>query len=68
MTNRSRRGFIATGLYLIGLAAGSLTLGGGCGGGGGEVLVPAKTEVSAEERQGRMEAMKKAEAAKRRDR
>lgn len=58
----------ATGLYLSGLAVGSLSLGGGCGGGGGDVVVPAKTGVSEEERQGRMEAMKKAEAAKRRDR
>jgi len=60
----------ATGLYLFGLAAGSLTLGGGCGGGGSgdEVLVPAKTEVSAEERKGRMEAMKKAEETKRKNR
>jgi hypothetical protein len=59
---------LALGLYFLGLAVGSLTLGVGCGGGGGEVLVPAKVGVSDEERQGRMEAMKKAEAAKRRDR
>ena len=59
---------LATGLYLFGLAAGPLTLGGGCGGGGDEVLVPAKVGVSEEEKQGRMEAMKKAEEARRRDR
>jgi hypothetical protein len=59
---------LATGLYLFGLAAGLLTLGGGCGGGGGEVLVPAKVGVSEEEQKGRMEAMKKAEEARRRDR
>jgi hypothetical protein len=60
---------LATGLYFFGLAAGALTLGGGCGGGGGdEVLVPAKVGVSDEEKQGRMEAMKKAEEAKRRSR
>jgi hypothetical protein len=59
---------LATGLYLFGLAAGLLTLGGGCGGGGGEVLVPAKVGVSEEERQGRMEAMKKAEEEKRKNR
>ena len=60
---------LATGLYLFGLAAGLLTLGGGCGGGAGpEVLVPAKVGVSDEERKGRMEAMKKAEEEKRRSR
>jgi hypothetical protein len=62
---------LATGLYLFGFAAGVLTLGGGCGGGsaGDDVIVPAKTtEVSPEERKGRMEAMKKAQEARNRQR
>jgi hypothetical protein len=61
---------LATGLYLFGFAAGVLTLGGGCGGGGGgdEVLVPAKTGVSPEERKGRMDAMKKAQETRNRQR
>jgi len=63
---------LATGLYLLALAAGSLTLGGGCGGGAGDgeqVLVPAKTDPpSEEERKGRMEAMKRAQEAQRKSR
>jgi hypothetical protein len=60
---------LATGLYLFGLAAGLLTLGGGCGSREGpEVIVPAKVGVSDEEKKGRMEAMKKAEEEKRRAR
>jgi len=58
----------ATGLYLFGFSVGLLTLAGGCGGSKPEELVPAKTEVSEEERKGRMEAMKKAEEARRRER
>jgi hypothetical protein len=61
---------LATGLYVFGLSAGMLTLGSGCGGGDGpEVLVPAKTgEPTPEEKQGRMEAIKKAEEQKRKER